>query len=528
MYKNKKAALAIMLAIVMFALAGCGGGQKPASQEPAADNTPNVAIYAYNSEPILNWDPAVMFSNGIIVLNNIYEQLVRYDPEEDKIIPLLAETYSVDDTGLVWTFNLRKGVKFQCGANFTAKDVKNSIERTMDLKMGASFLWDPVESIEVVDDYTVKFNLKYPAPLDVIAAAGYAAFIYHTEHGESEWFEQGNACGTGPYKLESWTRGNEVLLAKFDDYWGGWKDNQFDKALIKMVAETSTRRQMLEGDQTDIVVDLPVEDIQAIKDNPDIDIIETPSFQNMIAFFNIEKEPLNNKLVRQAISYAIPYEQIVDYVLSGYAVQSRGPIPEKLWGHKDDLLQYEHNIEKAKELMKQAGYADGGLKLLLTYMGGEENERKSAELMKAELKKIGIELEIRGMPWDAQWDLAKSPNPKDRQDIFVMYWWPDAADPLSYLRSLFVSEEQILFNMSYFNNKEYDDYVTQGSEMAGIDRAKAIELYGKAQDILMEEAPAAFVYDQMYIRAKNKSFAGYKDNPAYPHVIFFYDTYRDK
>ena len=525
-YRKRWSFFLVIVMIVSLIVTGCGGQ----NTEGGGDSQSKIAFYASNSEPILDWDPSVEFSNGIIVLNNIYETLLRYDAVNDKIIPELAEDYEKSEDGLTWTFKIREGVKFHDGTDLNAEAVKFSIERTMQMKKGASFIWNCVESINVVDPYTVEFKLKYPAPLDLIASCGYAAFIMSptaVQSNPDDWFSQGNEAGTGPYMLQSYTRGDEVILTKFDDYWRGWDDNQFEKVVIKKVSETSSRRQMIEKGEADVTIELPYEDIESLRENPNVTILEEPSYTNLIGFFNTEKEPLNNKLVRQALSYAFPYEDVVKYAMGSYATQGRGPIPQGHWGHGEGLFQYTHDIEKAKELLAEAGYPDGGFKLLLTYMSGDESEKKAAELYKSELAKLNIELEVRGMPWDSQWEMAKSKNPEDRQDILIMYWWPDYPSPYSWLYNLYHSEEEILFNLSYWKNEEFDNLIDSADQMSGVDRDKAEEQYIKAQEILIEEAPSFYPYDKQCVWVMNESFKGHVGNPVYPNVVFFYNTYRE-
>jgi len=512
--------------VLMTGLAGCGSSQ-PAGQ-PAA---PKVATAIRHSEVVVFWDPSDTFSNEIIALQNIYETLLRYDPFEDKLIPILATEYSTSEDGLVWTFKLREGVKFHTGNPFNADAVKYSIERTIERGMGASFIWHAVDEIRVVDEYTVEFILKYPAPLDIIAAAGYGAYIFDpvvTEEKGHEWFLEGNACGTGPYMVESWERGQELVLTKFEEYWGGWKDHHFDKVVQKVVPEASTRRHMLEAGEADYIEALPFEHIEALQANPDITISVTPSFQSLFGHLNTEKPPLDNKLVRQALSYAMPYDGIIDHVMYGYARQSRGAVPYGLWGHDESLFQYTHDLDRARQLLEEAGYPGGGFSLVLTYVSGDDFERRTAELYKAELAKLGIDLEIRGMPWESQWDLAKSPNPMDRQDIFLFYWWPDVADPISFLQGMFYSEDEIVFNLCYYKNPEYDALVDEANMLSGLDRDRASQFYAQAQEHLIEDAAALYIYDQQYVRPLRSNFKGYKDNPAYPHVVFFYDCYREE
>jgi len=532
--KWKWMGLFIAAITILSILSGCIGGEK--ETETKAPEKPSVITYGYTTSDIVTcWDPSDSYSNEIVAMNIFYEKLVRYDITKQKAVPELAEKWDVSSDGLVWTFYLRKGVKFHSGGELTAEDVKYSIDRTIQRGKGAAYIWDSVKQIDVVDKYTVRFTLSYPAPLDLIASAGYAAHIFSKDAVEShdqgddgsKWFSEENECGTGPYKLESYSK-SELVMTKFDDYWKGWEGKHFDKVIIKSVPESATARQMLEAGELDIVDDLPLEMIDALEKNPKIEIVRTPSFQNLMAFFNTEKAPLDNKLVRQALSYAFPYDDVINYVWKGNANQSRGPIPKGLWGHSDTLFQYSHDIQKAKDLLTHAGYPNGGFKLTLTYNSGDEPERKTAELFKAELTKLGIDLDIRGMPWDSQWSLAKATNPKDRQDIFVMYWWPDYMDPLSYLINLFHSEDEPFFNLCYYKNPTVDQMIDEALQTAGIDRAKATQLCYDVQKILVDDAPAIFIWDQIYTRAKQKTLKGYIDNPVYPHVVFFYDLYREE
>lgn len=528
--------IALLLTLAMI-ITGCGGGpnsgqnQNQGQKSSAAPTKNDVAVYGIHIEPMVFWDPSDSYSNEIIVLQNVYETLLRYDPTNDKFIPVLAESYTKSSDGLTWTFKIRKGVKFHTGTELSAQVVKASIERTINRGKGAAFIWSPVKEIKTPDDSTVEFDLSYPAPLDIIASSSYGAYIFDAktldEKGE-DWLKQGNDVGSGPYAIKQWKNGDSLLLAKFNDYWQGWNGKHVENVLFKVVPESSTARQMLESGQLDFVgYSLPVEDIEAMKNNPKLEIVDKPSFQNLIAFYNTKKAPLNNELVRKAINYAIPYDNIIQYVKGGYAVKSSGPIPKGMWGHRDDLAVYDYNLDKARELLKQAGYGNGGLKLLITVNSGDESERKVAELMKAELSKIGVDLEIQIMPWDAQWALAKSNDPKQRQDIFVMYWWPDVCDPYSWMKSLFYSEKEIVFNMSYFEDSEYDRLVDEAHTQAGIDRNKAAKIYGDAEKILVDKAVAAFLYDQKNVWAKSASLKGFADNPAYPGVVFFYDTYKE-
>lgn len=519
---KKASALVFVLVIISSLLAGCGGG----AAKPAEETTPQFAVYADISQSVTNWDPAIEFSNGIGVDNNIYEQLVRYDPEAKKVNPLLAESYTVSDDGLTWTFKIREGVKFQNGDAMTAEDVKYSIDRTMALGAGASYIWSAVEEITVLDPQTVEFKLSYVAPLDLVASTGYAAFIYSKKcvKEDNTWIDEAKDCGTGPYRLKSNTLMDEVIVEKFDDYWGGWGEKYITTVVFKSVPETATRRQMIESGEAAITSGLPYNDVNALKDNPNVVVHVEPSLQNLIGMFNTQKPPLDNVKVRQALAYAFPYDEIIKSAVGGYARQAYGAVPFGLWGWSEELPQYKYDLDKAKQLLSEAGYADGGFKLLLTYLAGEEPEKTMAELYKSELAKLNIELEIRSMPWDSAWELAKG-APETRQDIFVMYWWPDLPSPYSFLYSTFHSEEEPLFNLAYYYNPEFDALIDEANEVTATDAAKAETMFVDAQKMLLNDAATLFIYDRQDLWITVKNLKGFKYNPAYPMTTFYHDMY---
>lgn len=528
---KKKLALILALLMVATSITACGGGNQSSNPDQSGTTDEmDVLYYAYNSIPILTWDPSIEFSNGIITLNNIYEQLLRFNAATKEYEKVLATDYSKSDDGLLWTFKLREGVTFHDGTPFNAEAVKYSIERTKEIGQGAAFIWDPVQEIKIVDEYTVEFVLSYPAPMDVIVSCPYASFIMSPSLKDKpeNWFEEGNANGTGPYKLQESTMGDEVILTKNEDYWKGWDGEHFEKVIIKKVSETSSRRQMIESGEADITVELPSEDVEALKATGNVTVDEVPSFTNLIGFFNNKKAPLNDVKVRQALSYAFPYDDVVKYAMGGYAKQSYGPVPEGMWGHSKELFQYSYDLDKAKQLLQEAGIKEGQLKLLLTYMTGDEAEKKMAELYKAELSKIGVELEIRAMPWESQWEMAMGTDSSTQQDIFVMYWWNDLSTPYSYLYSLFHTEDATLYNLGYYSNPEYDDLIDNAQAKSATNIEEAEKDFIAAQQILMEDTPALFMYDKNVVWVKSPALKGHKDNPSYPFVVFFYDLYREK
>jgi peptide/nickel transport system substrate-binding protein len=545
----KKYSLLILLVMAALLLAQCApaapaapAGEAPAAEEPAAEQPAaeqpaasgdvarkDIFVYAHPTT-IPNLDPATSYSNDLVVMANCYETLTFYNApgSAETLSPKLAETWESNPDATEWTFKLRQGVKFQDGEPFNAAAVKYSIDKIRELAVGAYYIWDAVDTIEAVDDYTVKFTLKYSSPLDLVASANYAAWIFSPKTYEekgADWLNEGHCAGTGPYTIDSYERGSRLVMSANADYWGGWKDGQFQKVVFELIEDPTVTQRMIESGEADFTYQLPADNLDAIRQNPDLVVYQNPAFLNLVGLFNTVKPPLDNKLVRQALSYTFPYDAYMQGVMNGRATQAYGPVPDGMWGHSKDIPQYSYDLEKAKDLLTQAGYPDGGFKLLYTFATGDLDEQTAGELWKAELAKLGIEMELQGLNWEAQWDLGKA-DPAKAQDVFVMYWWPDLISPLSFLKSMYYSEESPLFNLGYYKNADFDKLVDEGDVLTGTDREAASQKFIEAQKILVDDAVSIFFYDSANIHVASASVAGYVDNPAYPHVVFVYDLTR--
>ena len=485
-----------------------------------------IAVHLQGAEVVPYWDPSDGASGEIGLMNNLYEALLRYDAVTNTFTPILAISYEQSEDAKTWTFRLREGVKFHTGNVMNAHTVKASIDRTIERGRGSAYIWSPVDSIEVVDDYTVRFHLRQSAPLDLIVAAGYCAYIFDPAYCDHDWFIAGNDSGTGPYTVESSEGSEKVITKKFDDYWGGWEGKHFDRVVFLSVSEASTRRLMLETGQADFCEQLPPTDIEALQDNPTVRVEVNPSFQNLMVLYNNQRAPLDNALVRRAMSYLIPYEDTVAVGLGGYGYVSRGVIPYGLWGHSDRVETFTYSPTVAKALLTQAGYPEGGFKFLLTYPAGYEDIRKTVELWRAACAELNITLDARAMPTAERNAIARSPDPAKRQDIYLLYWWPDYANPDSFLSGMFYSQERPAYNLGYYSNPVFDALIDYAITLPAGSQA-AIDMMVELQNILQRDAAGIAVWDMQYLRAMNASLQGYVDNAAYPNVVFWYDCYRE-
>ncbi|HLB49570.1 MAG TPA: ABC transporter substrate-binding protein [Anaerolineales bacterium] len=536
--------LSLISAIVALTLlvSACGGGTATVAPTtgaqataaptpppaPEATAAPKVMVLAYTTT-FPDIDPSTSFSNDSAVTSNVYEPLVWYNPpgSAEVLSPGLAASWEASDDSLTWTFHLREGVKFHDGAPFNAEAVKFSIERTKRINGGAAWIWSPVNEIEIKDDYTVVFHLDYATPLDLIASSGYAAWMFSPSVGDkdSAWFNEGHDAGTGPYMIEKYEPGQRIILTRFDDYWGGWNEGQFDKAVLEVVEDPTVRQQKIDSGEADWTYQIPTENLQAVDANPDVKVVVNPAFQNLVGLFNNKKPPLDHPKVRQALSYAFPYETYLKSVLEGYATQSRGPVPTGMFGHDPTLFQYTHDLDQARPLLTEAGYPDGGFELTMTYATGDTLEEQAGELWKAELAKLGVTLNLQPLAWEAQWNLGRG-DPANAQDIFVMYWWPTYVTPYDFLFNMFHSEASTLFNLGYYGNPKFDEMIDTANELSGSDKAGAERMFQEAQKMLVDDAASLFFFDQQNIHVTREDIEGYVDNPAYSHVVFIYQLSR--
>lgn len=514
MKKSMKAFLAASVTAAIFA----------SGMSVSAVDT-QLLYHCYNTAPYTTLDPSIEYSNGIMTLQNVYETLTHYNDETQEVEPLLAESWEYNEDGTECTFKLREDVTFHDGEKMNADAVVASITRTKDLGQGAAYNWDPLVSVEATGEYEVKFTCSYAAPVDLIASAGYAAYIMSPNviDKDAEWFNEGNDGGSGPYMITK-AAGDSVVLTAYPDYRGGWTDKQFQNVLIQEVAESSARRQMLETGEAQLTSEFSSTDLEAVEQESDILTVENmKTFNNIILFLNSASEPCSNADFRRALAYAFPYSETIESVLNGNAGEATGIVPSGLWGHDDSIMKYTFDMDKAQECLDQSGVDVSDLTLSVTYMNGYDEYATFLQIYQSNLKKLGINLELRSMEWDEQWAEAQAPNPDERQDLFVMIWWPDYASPESFFKSLAYGEDEVVYNMSYMNDEEVNAWIDEAVEKTATDRDTAIELYKKAQDRIAEEAYMISLYDQNRVYVYSNSITGVHENPAYSTVVPYYD-----
>ncbi len=499
-------------------LAGCG--------DSSSDGRRTLFYPIYND--ITEWDPSIAFSTESILLLNLYETLVRYDATvdpEQPLQPLLATHWSVSEDGLTWTFTLREGVRFHDGEPFNAAAAKASLERTIELGQGAFYIWESVQAIEAPDPRTLVIRTERPAPIDLIAASQYGAFMISPKAAAagSDWFNEGQAAGTGPYRMRQWDRNQQVVIEHFEDYWQEPVEGGFDRVILRIVKEASTQLQLLLAGQADFAPQTPVDLVEPLRERDDIVVRMAPSWNNVMFLLNTRKYPTDNVQFRAALAHSWDYQGVVQRIYTGSASLPRGPIPSTLWGHDASLPAPTFDLQKARELLEASGIPREDWKLRFSYIGASQAYTDAAQLFQSNLAQIGVEVELLPGSWSKIWDEAK--NQRTAPNVISMTWWPTYPTPSDWLIGLFRTEENALFNLSHYSSAQYDEVLAEGIEKMGYDRAAAIERFHRAQQILAADHPAIFAAELRNRYIHRADIDGLRPNPAY-NTIFFHELWR--
>jgi len=460
-----------------------------------------VVIVIGTIDPVIHLDPAVAYEfMSCEVCYNIFDTLVKIDPKTGKIVPCLAEKWEISPDGKVWTFYLRKGVKFHDGRELTAEDVKYSIwNRAIVAKTEPSWMIaDLVEKIEVADKYTVKFYLKAPYAmfLPVLAFTVCAPVSSEAAKSLGEKFDM-QPVGTGPFKVVKFVPDQYLILEKFKDYWG--EKPKVDKIIIKFYKDAAALKIALEKREVDIAFrHIEIEDLIDLAKNPNYKIIKgDPPF---IRYLVINTKHIPDKTIRQAIAYAIDKDTIVNEIFKGYAKKLYSLITPSLAEYykpvfkKYDLDRSEE-IAKAKELMAKAGYSETKkFKVTLWYTPSHYGSREAyvADAIKKALEETGVfEVEVKY----AEWGTYRKQTVEGLYDMSLYGWYPDYMDPDDYIFP-FLHSTQTKWLGCFYSNSKMDKLIEKAKTL--LDPAERKKVYDEIQDILAEDCPIIPLWVPVY------------------------------
>ena len=376
---------------------------------------------------------------------------------------------------------------------------------------------------------TVVLTLSAPSDGALSAFAGnYAPYIISPKaikdnEQDGDWAQgwlRDNMVGTGPYILDNYSQSQQAVFNRNPNYWGGWDGNHFEQLFVKYVKEPATERLLLEQGEIDVALFLPDDAVEELDGTAGITVTDVPSFNLYYLVFNCKDGPTADKKVRQALSYGFDYQTWVNDVMRGKAQQARGPIPSNFIGFNPNTPQYTYDPDKARQLLAEAGHPDGGFAIDYTYETGYFWKRPLGELFQSNMADLGMTVNIQELSPSAWADLMS--NPETARHAFGLVWWPTLATPYDYMFSLFATGAQGTagYNWGYYSNPELDELLDQGT--AELDEAKRAEIYDQAQVLLVDDAPALFVYEKRYRLPMRDNVEGFVFNGVFIETLNFY------
>ena len=515
----------ILLALL---LAGCAAPANPEIAAPSpAGAVERVARTLAAPGTLADLDPSSACVVEYQVLMNVYDTLTVYTPpgSAEAVRPGLATAWESSPDGLTWTFHLREGVTFRDGAPADAAAVKFSIERNREKSTCAAYIYDALDAIATPDAQTVLFTLRYPAPLDLILASGIAAFIMSPAAAEQDgaWFNAGNDLGSGPYRIAQYDVGQRLVLERNPGYRDGWQAGQLDRVIFELIDDPVVAEQMLAAGEIDYVPASFMNDAQvtALAQQPHLRLDITASLSNELILLNHRRAPTDNPLVREALAYSFPYDEVIANTWLGKGTQAHGAVPVAVWGHDPDAPAVRPDPAKARALLAEAGYTDG-LELTFTF---DTQQRVTAELWQAALAEIGVTLQLEEAEWMIRWENARS-DPANAPQAYMISWLPDVVGPYTYLYNLFHSQEPTSFNLGFYSDPAFDALADEGNVLSGADRAAAAEKFIAAQRMLGAGFAAIFIQDLPDPHLVAADLQGVVNNPAYSNGVFWVEVRR--
>lgn len=505
----KKKTTAILLATMALVLTACstGGGKG------TTGGVKETLVVGVNADAV-TFD--IQSTNDAPTTNmskQIYNTLIK-QTEDLELVPALAESWEkIDDT--TYEFKLREGVKFHNGETLTAADVAFTMERAKTSEQIGHIVGElDVTKIKVVDDTTIQLGTTEP----------FGPFLTHLAHptlgilNEKAVTEGGedygtNPVGTGPYKFVNWEAGTEVNLERFDDYFD--TAGASPKIKFRVIKENSVRLISLETGEIDIAYDVAPADIAKIEGNDDLVLARDKNLRTEYIGFNVQSAtPVKDVKVRQAINHAINVQAILDTVYQGVGSPAKGPINELIFGSNQDLEAYDYDLDKANALLTEAGYPGGGFTVKL-YVGDNNAQRTQvAEILKEELGKIGITVEITQLEWATYLDATG----KGEHDMFLLGWTTVTTDGDYGLFPLFHSSQfGKAGNRTFYSNARVDELLQAGR--VGKTNEERIAAYKEAQEIIRDEAPWVFFLYGEDVVAYSKRVTGFKLHPTGTHYL---------
>ncbi|WGE67681.1 ABC transporter substrate-binding protein [Actinobacillus equuli subsp. haemolyticus] len=506
---------------------------------------PKTFVYCLEASPTY-LNPQFATDGGTLdaTSQTIFNRLVDFAKGETSVVPSLAEKWDVSEDGKSYTFYLRKGVKFHStkdfkpSRDFNADDVVFSFNRQLDPNhpfhkvSGGNYeyfigmdMGNIIQNVEKVDDYTVKINLKVPnAPFLANIAMDFAS-IFSAEYadkllkaGTPEKLDQ-NPVGTGPFQFVDYQKDSQIRYKGFEQYWEG--KPAIDRLVFAITPDASVRMAKLQKGECHAAPYPNPADLEALKQDPNINLMIKPGLNIGYLHFNTQKKPFDDVKVRQALNYAINKDAIIQSVYQGSGEKAKNPIPPTMWSYNDEVKDYDYNPEKAKALLKEAGFEKGfdtevwAMPVSRPY---NPNARRMAELIQDDWKKVGVNAKIVSYEWGEYLNRMRD----GEHTTGMMGWNGDNGDPDNFLNTLLsCAAVKQGSNYAKFCHKDFDKLMTDAVQTT--DKVKRTELYKQAQVLFKEQAPWVTIAHSTTYFPVRKEVKGYVISPFSLHNFYGVD-----
>ena len=475
----------------------------------------------------------------------IYNRLVEFERGATKIVPALAESWSVSDDGLEYTFNLRKGVKFHTTSGFTpsrdmnADDVVWSFKRQGDENhpyhkvSGGAYEYfngmsmpDLLKDVVKVDDHTVKFVLNRPeAPMIANLGMDFASIM------SAEYADQMSAAGTpekvdlepvgtGPFQLVAYQKDAVIRYKAHPDYWAG--KAAIDDLVFAITIDPAVRYQKLKAGECHVMpYPNPADIVAEMKDNPDVNVMEQEGLNvGYLAYNTQHGTPFDNPTVRKALNMAINKEAIIEGVFQGAGKVAKNPIPPTIWSYNEATEDDPYDPDGARAMLEEAGVS--GLKTKIWAMPVQRpynpNARRMAELIQADWAAVGVEAEIVSYEWG---EYLKRSKAEDRDGAVLLGWTGDNGDPDNFLAVLLGCDGVGGSNRAQWCHQPFEDLIQKAKVTS--DPAERTALYEEAQLVFKQQAPWATIAHSVVFMPVRKEVQDYRIDPFGGHIFYGVD-----
>lgn len=450
---------------------------------------------------------AVGSAVGYTIFEALFDPLVRVNPADGSVQPALATSWRVVDPQ-TYLFIIRRGVKFHNGEEFDAESAKFTLEHLLRVKTWLVSRLPFVERVEALDRYTLRIRTSQP---DVLLPVGLADIPMYPRQYYQRVGTQGfstNPVGTGLFKFARWERGVRIVLERFDGYWG--KKALLHTVVFRPFVESGTRLAALEAGEIDVAVNAPPDDAARLRGRG-YQIHWTPIGQAMMVQFKLPAtapadSPLRNVKVRQALNHAVDKEALVKSVMLGFGKVLDGQIVgTDAFGYNPALKPYPFDLQRARQLLSEAGYASGLTIKMETSEGRYVKHREVSEALVGQLARAGVRVQMDVLEWATF--VGKVFRTQDIAPLSYIGWNYYPAMDSDYVLRLFATDSP----WKLYSSARFDElYRRQRGET---DRKKRLEIVRQAHAVLHEEAPGIFLFQSPAVFAVNAKVAGFKPTP---------------